>query len=144
MRHQRQVDRLALDAAGDYVRQADAERDAAKADARAAGPPFAIFDHLQYGHQGTGPDRKRAWDNPGLGLVELLHQERDARTVRLATADQTIATMERANERLADEVIRLSGRAIRAEQELRRLRAPPPLAIADMRAPRAMESDVCQ
>lgn len=118
MRHQRELDRLALDAAGDYVRQADAERDAAKI---AAIPPPVHLDQA-----------------PGYGVIAQLHREREAAAVKLAAAETRAAALERANERLSNEIGRLSGRAIRAEQALQVYRVPV-LAIADQRDLRSVE-----
>lgn len=118
MRRQRELDRLALAAAGDYVRQADAERDAAKT---AAIPPPVHLDQA-----------------PGYGVIALLHRERQDSAVKLTDAETREAALKRMVERLSDEIERLSGRAIRAEQALQVYRVPA-LAITDQRDPRSVE-----
>ncbi len=102
MRRQRQIDRAALEAAGEYVRQADAERDAMRVE-------MAKPTHL---------------NGPAPALVARLHQERDSAERRAGSDAERIAQLERANARMGEEMERLAGRAIRAEQALQLYRTP--------------------
>jgi hypothetical protein len=121
MRQRREFDRTALLAAGEYVRQADAERDAAKV--AAAPKPQHV----------NPPEEDKA-------LVARIHHEQVAARQALNEANNRADALQRSVDRLADEVQVLSSRAHRAEAALRLERAGALPRIAHAGTPAARVS----
>lgn len=103
MRRQRELDRTALEAAAEFVREADAERDRARA------------ERVQPVHSDQ---------EPGYPAIARMHEERAAAVMREADLKRRFDEAVRRAAVLADEVEALAGRAIRAERALIAYRTP--------------------
>lgn len=127
MRRRRRLDQAALKAAAEHLHEAEAsdpyeawqalsegQRSAAIAQALTGGDPY------QYGDRPDAPAPAEC----NADLVSTLLAQRDGPAKALKAEREKSARLELANAMLAEEVERLAGRAIRAEQALLVYRTP--------------------